>query len=295
MAVSKFAAVGLLAVLPLLPLQPVPEATTHSSVTVAVVGDIACDPDSSSYRTCHHDETAALISRVGVDAVLALGDLQYETGSASDWPKAYEPTYGAFKAITYPIPGNHEYGTAGARPYFDYFGPRAGDPTKGYYAFWLNRWRVYALNMECAYVDCTSERAWMVADAKSKPATCQLLYGHRPRYSSGEHGSSLGPRQFWAVGYNNRFDVALAGHDHDYERFAKMDHEGNVVSNGIRSFVSGAGGKSLYPIGTAVTGSRVRYDDNYGVLFLTLASGSYSWKFRSIAGDLVDSGSQSCQ
>ena len=36
--------------------------------------------------------------------------------------------------------GNHEYQTEGATGYFDYFGARAGDPTKGYYSYNLDEW-----------------------------------------------------------------------------------------------------------------------------------------------------------
>src|SRR2546422_2685762 len=38
--------------------------------------------------------------------------------------------------ISYPVVGNHEYdSSATAVSYFNYFGPTAGDPTKGYYSF----------------------------------------------------------------------------------------------------------------------------------------------------------------
>ena len=73
---------------------------------------------------------------------------------------------------------------------------------------------------------------------------------HHPRYSSGlEHGSSTVPRPFWRTAYRHRVDIALAGHDHDYERFARMDGEGVHRTKGIVSFVSGTGGKSLYHLG----------------------------------------------
>jgi hypothetical protein len=85
----------------------------------------------------------------------------------------------------------------------------------------------------------------------------------------------------------------LSGHDHDYERFARMGINGPTKS-GMRELVSGLGGKNLYPLGTVRTGSQVRFDDGFGALFLTLNDGSYSWEFRTIGGALVDSGSDVC-
>ncbi len=134
----------------------------------------------------------------------------------------------------------------------------------------------------------------MRADVRANPRSCQLMFMHRPLYSSGSHESN-DPRRFWAVGYNNRFELAFTGHDHLYERFAPMDHRGNVAADGIRSFVVGTGGKSLFRAGTVETGSQVRFAKNYGALLLTLRPGFYDWEFRTISGTTIDSGSGVCR
>ena len=61
------------------------------------------------------------------DLVALLGDEQYQVGQYSDFENSYELTYGAFKFITRPAPGNHEFynehgaiGVAGYG-YFSYF------------------------------------------------------------------------------------------------------------------------------------------------------------------------------
>jgi acid phosphatase type 7 len=234
---------------------------------VAAVGDIACNRFTA---ICHDDQTAALIAQHSPGAVLVLGDNQYEKGSLTDFNASYDGSYGQFKPITYPVPGNHEYLTPGATGYYDYFGALAhGSP--GYYAFDLNGWRVYAINSECSKIDCAAERTWMVNDI----ATIA--------------------KRFWVTGYANKFDLALAGHDHDYERFAPMDPNGVVTSSGIRSFVSGLGGKSISPLNPPVTGSEFAYAADFGVLFLTIEPGSYTWEFRTTSDAVVDSGSGTCQ
>ena len=53
--------------------------------------------------------------------MLTLGDTQYHVGALSDFEASFDPTWGRVKSIIRPIVGNHEYGTSGARGYFDYF------------------------------------------------------------------------------------------------------------------------------------------------------------------------------
>ena len=52
------------------------------------------------------------------------------------------------------MPGNHEYHTAEAMGYFDYFGKAAGQPGKGYYSYDLGQWHIVALNSNCEEVGC---------------------------------------------------------------------------------------------------------------------------------------------
>ncbi len=73
-----------------------------------------------------------------------------------------------------------------------------------------------------------------------------------------------------------------------------MDHRGNVVKDGIRSFIVGTGGKSLHSLGTVAKGSRVRFTEDFGILLLTLRPGSYDWRFRTIGGVTVDTGTGVC-
>ena len=75
----------------------------------------------------------ALLADSSVAAFAALGDLQYDNGTLKTFMSAYAPTYGRLLDRTIPVAGNHEYQTGGAAGYYDYFGARAGDRTKGYY------------------------------------------------------------------------------------------------------------------------------------------------------------------
>src|SRR5262245_45471863 len=66
--------------------------------------------------------------------VFAAGDNAYPNGSANDFRNCYEPTWGRHKSRTRPVPGNHEYDSPGAIPYYNYFGGAAGPAGLGYYS-----------------------------------------------------------------------------------------------------------------------------------------------------------------
>jgi 3',5'-cyclic AMP phosphodiesterase CpdA len=273
-----------------------PARAAADPVVVVAVGDIACTPGATRTATrCQQARTAKLATALKPDAVLALGDLQYETGSLRGFRRSYADSWGRLRRKTYPIPGNHEYQTAGARGYYTYFDARQpGAP--GYYAFDLADWRVYALNSNCAEIHCASEYAWLREDLAANPRACSLFTMHHPRFSSGrEHGSDQGMSTFFRIAQRHDVDLILAGHDHDYERFRRMKADGTVSRKGVLSFVSGAGGKSLYPFGTVEDGSAYRLDDSFGVLRLALRPDRFRFAFKDVDGTTPDKGTRACR
>jgi hypothetical protein len=191
------------------------------------------------------------------------------------------------------VPGNHEYETKQAAGYFAYFGAVAGQAGEGWYSYSVGAWHVVALNSECGAIGgCgagSPELAWLVADLAAHPAECTLAYWHHPRWSSGPHGSSDLTEALWDTLAAAGADVVLSGHDHDYERFKPID--------GIREFVVGTGGRSLYAWpGSPLPETEVRANDTYGLLELTLGEGEYSWRFIPAAGgSFTDSGAGQCR
>lgn len=265
-----------------------------SGPLVVAVGDIACTRTAEPTRkTCRQDATARLAKSYRPTVVLTLGDQQYESGTLTSYRIAYEAGWGSLKPITRPVPGNHEYRTPGATGYYTYFrGRQAGPP--GYYSFDVGSWRVYALNTNCDAVDCARENRWLDRAMSGSARRCSAITMHHPRYSSGLHGSNASVKPFWQTALRHRTDLALAGHDHDYERFRRMNASGAPSPAGIASFVSGAGGKNLYTFQTRVAGSVVREDKAFGVLALRLGKGRYAWEYRTIGGKVVDSGKGRC-
>jgi hypothetical protein len=244
-------------------------------------------------------------------AVLTLGDNQYHVGSLADFNASFDPTWGRLKAITHPAVGNHEYGTAGARGYFDYFngvgnqsGP-AGERSKGYYSFDIGSWHLIALNSECGGVaagaasdGCAAgspQESWLRSDLAAHPSSCTLAYWHNPRFNSGYRGNHPEVQAFWDALHGARADIALSGDAHHYERFAPQGPGGNPDAAGIREFVVGTGGAFFTSLSSVKPNSEVRQNHTFGVLALTLHPTSYEWRFLPEAGKtFTDSGGGVC-
>jgi len=241
--------------------------------------------------------TAALLDGIA-GRVFAAGDLAYPTGTATQFRDCYGRTWGRWRLRTSPAPGNHEYRTAGAAPYFAYFGARAGSAGRGWYAYDMGTWRIYTLNANCDMVDCAADSEqvrWLTADLAANPRACVAAVWHQPLFSSGNHGGSATVRPLWDALAAADADVVLNGHDHDYERFDPQTATGAADPAGIREFVVGTGGGTLRSFKTISANSAVRNAGTFGVLRLTLRAGGYDWLFvPASGGTFTDSGSADC-
>jgi len=271
-------------------------AAAGGDPTIAAAGDIACDSSIAGSTTCHQAATSDLLIAGNLTAVLGLGDHQYPSGALADFRAYYDPTWGRVKDKTYPAPGNHEYGSSDASGYFAYFGERAGPSGRGYYSFDAGSWHLISLNSEISTAVGSPQETWLKADLASNSQRCTLAYWHKPMFSSGPHGNNPSVKPLWDALYAAGADLALAGHDHDYERFAPQTPSGSAdAARGIREFVVGTGGKEHYSISSTKPNSQVHNTDTFGVLQLTLHADSYDWEFLPEAGKtFTDSGTSSC-
>lgn len=228
--------------------------------------------------------TAALLRDLP-GTVATLGDNAYDAGSRQEFATCYGPTWGAEKARTKPAAGNHEYNTRGARGYFGYFGSAAGNQRAGYYSYDLGAWHIVVLNSNCKEAGgCGADSPqgrWLRQDLAAHPTRCTLAYWHHALFSSGvTHGSDAAMRPAWQALYDAGADVVLSGHEHNYERFAPQNPDGELDrKRGMRQFVVGTGGAGLYPFGQPMPTSERRNADTFGVLALTLRPSGYAWEF----------------
>ena len=278
---------------------------TDLSARLVVAGDISCNAARRATFgsgpigiQCGEASTAALVRSLAPDGVIALGDLQYEAASIEDLRSFYDPTWGAFKAITYPVRGNHEYITSGAAGYVEYF----GEMSPSYWTTDAGGWRIIAVDSWCQgqlFSGCSSTSAqtqWLVTQLQRARAEgrCAAVMMHHPLVSSGKFATET-VRPLWEASVANGADLVMTAHDHHYERFGPLDASGAPATGGVPMIISGLGGAQVYPLGPAVPGSQYMLNSDHGVVQLTLTPTGFAWGFVSAVDNLTyDAGSASC-
>lgn len=263
---------------------------------VVAVGDMVCAPGASvTSSTCGHKAVSDKILAEDPSALLALGDLQYESGTLSAFKRAYGPSFGRLKAVTKPIPGNHEYRTSDADGYYDYFGALAGDPAKGYYSFDIGEWHFVALNSEKDISATGAQIAWLKADLAANTKNCVAAMLHKPRWSTGaEHGDTPSMQPFVNALTAAKADLLLSGHDHGYERFHPLNRSGiRDDANGITQIVSGLGGKNRKSVAGGET-TAARTSETHGYSRLVLHPNSVDISFVPVGGTYTDEKTLTC-
>src|SRR3954454_7581699 len=289
----------------------------NADPVIGAAGDIACDPTFPAFNNgigtatdCRASLAVQLLS--GADAVLPLGDVQYQCSGPAAYAQAYDPTWGVKKSITHPVPGGEDYLTSGGTDcqttpgagYYQYFGAAAGDPNKGYYSYDLGQWHIVAINTApcengnaswCAAG--SAQDQWLKQDLAANQSSCTLAYYQDPRFASTASGSGgdADYQQIWQDLYNGGVDVALNGDSHWYERFAQLDASGRIdTAHGVREFIVGTGGAGLDFPGAKVSTSQALNSSTHGVIRMTLHNGSYQWAFLPDEGTFTDAGTATC-
>lgn len=90
-----------------------------------------------------------------------------------------------------------------------------------------------------------------------------------------------GMKGYWDALSAYGADIVLNGHQHYYSVMKPLDTTGAVVEpgEGIREFIVGTGGESLYSRTPTAGRSDAFGDDTYGIMELGLKANSYDWRF----------------
>ena len=260
---------------------------------VIAAGDIACDPESLLLqRRQRNPGQLPAAAHLGPPAaqrpLLDPGARRHPVRGrrAVEVPELLPPELGPDQAPDAPDPGQPrvprpgrggllrllQRGRPGERP--------GGARGAGYYSFDLGSWHVIALNSECEHIGgCgpdSPQLNWLRSDLAAHPVACTLVYWHRPPFASGPHTDQgdmlLALNAIYAAGA----DLLLTGHEHFYERLAPMTPTGAVDrARGIREFIAGMGGKSVFGLTDPHPGSEFGTNGFYGVLEVTLEEGAY--------------------
>ena len=290
------------------------------TIRAVAVGGMVCDPNDPEFNGgmgtrdgCQHRAVSDVAVGLDPDALLGLGDYQFEIPDADSYATYYASSWGRLRDVTLPALGNQEYKVHDANTFRDYFGPRAGSQT-GYWATDLGTWRVIVLNSNCTTVqggcaEGSPQWNWLAQELAENPVRCTIALWHHPRWSNGIAGADARTADLVRLMADRGVDVGLSAHEADYERFRRLDGRGAPASAGIRTFVVGTGGQAVYQpeAGNAAWRSRQtsagseHFDGrHHGVLELELAPGSYQWRFHAVgagpggAAAVTDGGVSTC-
>lgn len=260
---------------------------TPHTASATVVGDIGmCGRDSVA-------QTARLVAGLEGTVLLA-GDLAYPQGSAANFRDCFNPSWGQFRSRWYAVPGNHEYDSPGAAPYFAYFGEAAGSDGTGYYSINLGEWLVLMLNSNVPAGLGSPQYEFARSQLAAQRTPCTMAVWHHPLFTSGPNRPNPSMRDLFALLESSRAEVIVNGHDHLYERFARQTADGRPdPAAGVRQFIVGTGGADLYNF-IGVAGNSEERIMRYGVLRLTLRPAQVDWEFHTIDGAILDRGLDTC-
>jgi hypothetical protein len=260
---------------------------------IAAAGDIA-ERCTASDPNCAHPKTAALVQAMGPANVITMGDNQYDDAHLSDFQNYYDKSWGKFKSITKPAPGNHEtYDDVPFDGYHKYFGSIATPQGKNYYSWERGNWHFIALDSnDFVHDDLAADPAqltWLKQDLANNTKGCIAAYYHHPRFSSGDHGDNPDAAQLWKTLVDAKVDLVLNGHDHHYERFLPQNTDGQKDPNGPVQIIGGTGGASFYPVHAAHPATAKLIHDKNGVLKLSMTDTTFTEQLIGTDNTVLDS------
>lgn len=224
----------------------------------------------------NQQHVAESISRIKPEWFVSLGDNVY---SKESYQKLVGHYYGQFlaKSKFLPATGNHDY-KEGINRYDSFFG--SSENSRYYKTSVASDIDFFILDSQLALESSDSmdaQKEWLEKETRLSQAKYKFVVLHHPPFSSGaEHGSN--PEFQWnfsAMGIT----AVFSGHEHLYER---------VFINGVLYVISGAGGRSLYHCGEAISPESICFDDTFGALYVSRLGDSLIGKFISSSGDVVD-------
>lgn len=258
---------------------------TCSTTRYAIIGDYGV-------ASLGEPAVAALVKSWNPTLIATTGDNNYPLGEAStidqnigqyyhEYIYKYAGVFGPGSATQRFLPtlGNHDWYTAGAQAYFDYF------TLPGNERYW--EWRsgpvhLFGLDSDTNEPDGTGadsiQANWLQAKLAASDAPWKVVLFHHAAYSSSSgHGNTAymqWPFAAWGA------DVVYQGHDHTYERL----HVG-----GIPYIVEGTGGNVLYDFAATVQpGSTRRDNSDYGATMVEACDRRLLLRHYNQIGDVTD-------
>ena len=249
----------------------------------AVIGDygLAGQPEA---------DVASLVKSWEPEFIITTGDNNYPDGEAETIDEnigqyyhafiyPYQGEYGPGAEVNrfFPTLGNHDWTTDQAQAHFDYF---ALPNNERYYDFVWGPVHFFAIDSDSREPDGVGQSSiqgeWLKEQLAASSAPWKVVYMHQPPYSSSTDGSidwAQWPYAAWGA------DVVLAGHSHVYER---------LLIDDFPYFVNGLGGGPIYAFNEPISGSQVRFNDDYGAMLVEATPEKITLQFITRGFEVID-------
>lgn len=185
------------------------------------------------------------IQTVPFDLMLVTGDVAYGSGTLDQFElEFFEPYAPVLRSIpSYPVLGNHDYGTQSGEPYLSVFAlPENGAPEGDERWYSFDRGDVHFVGLDTERVGDDAQAQWLQHDLDDNDLPWIVAMAHIGPYSSGHHGSSSTFRsRLSPILEAHGVQLVFTGHDHDYER--------TTPQNGTTYVVTGGGGRGTRAVG----------------------------------------------
>ena len=217
---------------------------------------------------------------------VTFGDNSNDDGSEASYDCFNRSTWGRLMAFLRPSPGNHDYESEPALPFYSLYFPHARPQGVTYYSYEWGAWHIVALDSELmgSEEDLKQRRlaqmTWLESDLRQHAnAKCVMAYFHRPPFSSGRFASPRSAPLFRKL-YKYGADLIATGHEHFFAALPALNPDGVVdKSYGIPVLIAGTGGAVFFPKPRTPRYGEDVIVETLGILRVTLRPGSYEWGF----------------
>lgn len=214
-------------------LRTTPSPESEERVDFVVFGDSGAGSEDQAAVATH-------METVPMDFLLHVGDMAYDNGTLPELEQNHFAMYRAFNGALplFPAIGDHDDATDAAGPYREVFTLPGNER---YYSF---DWGPLHVVVVDALASTPEEVAWVERDLEATDRPWKIAVVTAPMYSSGFHGPNNAIRDAYApIFQRHGVSAVFSGDDHDYERSRPID--------GVTYFVTGGGGRSVYPVGSS--------------------------------------------
>jgi hypothetical protein len=177
---------------------------------------------------------ARRIATLPMDALLFLGDIAYNSGTAEQLQSRFFEVYADIlpHVPSYVAIGNHDNRTAGGRPFEEAF---VLPGNERWYSF--DSGDVHFVVLDTTRIG-EAQARWLDADLENAKRQFVIVLGHHPPFSASRRGDSTAfQRWFVPTIERHQVELVLTGHEHHYERVGPI--------HGVQYIVSGGGGGRL--------------------------------------------------